>query len=428
MKLIQEYTVKVIVFMIVLTVLMEIGILILLYINSSQIFMVTYQQTVANAEIKSIEITKKLESHTSNIIMKYFTELKLIGKHALLLSGKKGKDYTKINKYSNIFNINDNQKEIIIAQKNYLINKDCLRKYFNEDRKIFDYFHKYEEDYSNIYEQNELLNELFSDKHQELNAISYYSPSKDKSSEELSIKFMISILKTIYIKRYIGKRMNMDYLRFLILHEDEIYIYPPEEYNHINLYNFQNIYPVSDCKYFSNNETHKFPLCVYNFITNKLTNGQDNFLTIIYENIFFDKVFSALCIKIPLIDQSIICIEIDFSSFYVSWNFNNPEKFEFGLISIFENDSIFLLYNSNKFPEFEFINYFNDTVPEKFIINPQKSLGTLSLFHFLYFNLIKTTKEHNEVKVNFTEIEQEYNNISNQILFEIKQYKEGINN
>ena len=115
-----------------------------------------------------------------------------------------------------------------------------------------------------------MLNELFSDKHQELNAISYYSPLKDKSNEELSIKFMISILKTIYIKRYIGKRMNMDYLRFLILHEDEIYIYPPEEFNHINLYNFQKIYPVSDCKYFSNNETHNFPLCVYNFITNKL--------------------------------------------------------------------------------------------------------------------------------------------------------------
>ena len=52
------------------------------------------------------------------------------------------------------------------------------------------------------------IKKLFSDNHTELNAISYYSPSKEKSNEELSIKFMISILKTIYIRRYIAKQQN----------------------------------------------------------------------------------------------------------------------------------------------------------------------------------------------------------------------------
>ena len=298
---------------------------------------------------------------------------------------------------------------------------------FNEQIKRFDYIQKFEEEFENIYEHNEILKKLFSDNHTELNAISYYSPSKEKSNEELSIKFMISILKTIYIRRYIGKRNNMDYLHFLILNKDEIYIYPPELYNNTDLYNIQNIYayPTSDCKYSSYNEIHQFPLCAYNFIKNNLKN--DNFLSIIYENMFFDKIISSLCIKIPLINQSIVCVEVDFSSFFNSWNFNNLEKFEFGIMSILENDSIFLLYNSYKLSLFDIENIYNDTVTEKYIINKEKN-EAFSLFHFLYYNLTKTVKEHPELNVNFTEIEKEYNNISNQIIIEIKKYKEGNNN
>ena len=126
MKLIQEYTLKVIIFMIVLSVLMEISILILLYINSAQIFMDVYQKTITKSEAKSIEITKKIENHTSNIIIKYFTDLKLIGKHALLLNGKNGKNYTKINNNSHIFNNNDKQKEIIVTNKNNLLNYNSI--------------------------------------------------------------------------------------------------------------------------------------------------------------------------------------------------------------------------------------------------------------------------------------------------------------
>ena len=118
MKLIQEYTIKVIIFMIVLSVIMEISILILLYINSAQIFIDVYQKTITRSEAKSIEITKKIDNLTSNIIIKYFTDLNLIGKHAVLLSGKNGKNYTKINNNSQIFNNNDEQKEIIIFSNN----------------------------------------------------------------------------------------------------------------------------------------------------------------------------------------------------------------------------------------------------------------------------------------------------------------------
>ena len=88
------------------------------YLRSNRIFISTYQETISNSEIKAIEITNKIQQHISNIFYKYLTDLLIIGKHALLLNGKKGQNYnTEINKESNVFNINNKQKEIINAKR-----------------------------------------------------------------------------------------------------------------------------------------------------------------------------------------------------------------------------------------------------------------------------------------------------------------------
>ena len=431
MKLIQEYTIKVIIFTIVLSFVMEIFLLCLLYIRANIIFKESYQQTILNSETKSIKITQKISNHISNVIIKYLTDLKLIGKHALLLNGKKDKNYTtEINKESTFFKNSYNQKHLVIATKEELFKVDSIKKMFNDLNQSFDYFHQYELEFERIYEHNQILNSLFSN-HPELNYISYYSPSKIESDYKLEIKFMMSIFKTIYIRRYIGKRANMDYLRFLILLKDELYIYPAESYNFINLYNFENIYPypISDCQFSSNNITQKFPLCIYNFITTKLMTDEDNFLSVVYEQIQLDKIFSALCIKIPLIknntNQAVACIEIDFSLIFGSSNFNDPEKFEFGMITVDDTSIIPLFYN-RKIGIDEFQEIFNDTVTEKFIIQRgNKSKEIFHLFHFLYYNLTIVAKEHPELKVNFTKIEEEYNIIITQIMDEIKIIKEN---
>ncbi len=64
---------------------------------------------------------------------------------------------------------------------------------------------KYEEEFKNISDINEIINNLLSNSHPELNALSYYSSSKNKTEEETSAKFLISVLKTVYINRYIKK-------------------------------------------------------------------------------------------------------------------------------------------------------------------------------------------------------------------------------
>ena len=432
MKLIQEYTFKVIIFIISLTIIMEISILALLYLRASQIFMTTYQQTITESETKLIEITKKIENHSSNIIIKYLTDLKLMGKHALLLNGKYGKNYsTEINKESNLFKINDKKKYIINAEREILNQKDYIRRMYNETEDIFDYLQKYEENFENITEQNIILKSLFSNSHQELNTISYYCPSRRESNNKLEIKFMISILKTIFVRRYIGKRANMDYIRFIILNNDEIYIYPPETFNSTNMYNFQNYcpYPYSDCIYSSNNKSQQFPLCVYNYITTKLMTSDDNYLSIIYEKIIYDKIYVDLCLKIPLIknnkNQAVACIELEFSSLFKSFNFHYPEKFEFGLITLDDYGTIIPLIYNRKFKNGELRNIYNDTVTEKYVINEYNNV--YYLFHYLYYNLTIIAKEHPELNINFTDIEEEYNIINNKILYEIKQLNEHNN-
>ena len=431
MKLIHEYTIKVIIFLMAMSVVMEVILLALLYIRSSQIFIKSYQQTILNTEEKSIEITQKIASHISFIIGKYLTDLKLIGKHALLLNGK-GKNYTtEMNKNLKFFNNNNNRKNMIYSTKEELFKNEDIKKYFNDFVQILDYFHQYEAEFENISDHNQILNSLFSNSHKELNYIGYYSPSKINSENKLEIKYMMTIFKTIYIRRYLGKRSSMDYIHFLIINKDEIYIYPPEDYTHINLYNFKNIYryPYSDCLYSSNNTNQQFPLCVYNYITNKLILDEDNHLTIVYELIMFDKIFAALCIKIPLINnydkKSLVCIDLELSSILSESNFNSPQKFEFGLMTIYEGRIIPLIYR-RKFQMGELQEIFNDTVNEKYIIEKMnKDKEILYLFHFLYYNLTKTAKEHPELKVNFTEIDEEYDIICAQITEEIKKFNKN---
>ncbi len=322
MKLIQEYTIKVIILIFAFLFIMESWILANVLIRSRSIYNKAYEGTLTKSKNKSIEITKKFGDLARRLILRYVTDLKLICKHALLLNGKNVyNSLNTINRESNFVNINDKQKEIIIAKTENLLEKEYMKKFYNKNGN-FDYILNYEEEFKNISDINKIINNLLSNSHPELNALSYYSSSKNKTEEETSAKFLISVLKTVYINRYIKKRANIDYARFIIINKDEIYIYLPEAYNKINLYDFNKIYmyPFSDCIYSSSNITQQFPLCVYNYIIKEIMNLEENYLSIFYESVYNDKIFLGLCLKIPFIknnpNQAILCLEIDFSTFF----------------------------------------------------------------------------------------------------------------
>ena len=202
MKLVHEFIIKIIIFIIVFVLIMEIGILLFLLSSSGSIFNNTYTQIMLNSKQKAIEITNKIQLFVKSLLVKETTDLKLICKHASLLNGKKlYNSKNVINKNSN-FIINSNKNKQIIYATTETLNKDeDLHKYFNKSSQIFDYYSFYEEEFKNMKDYNKLLKILLSDSHPELNKISYYSLTKNEVTQNISIKFIVSILKTIYIRR-----------------------------------------------------------------------------------------------------------------------------------------------------------------------------------------------------------------------------------
>ena len=414
MKLIQEYIIKIIIQIFAFTIAMEVLIMILLLYKSGNIFSNTYNQTIEKSELKSIEITKKLQTYITNLLTRYSTDLKLICKHALL--------YNKFKNSPSILTNSDKNKEIIYADFEELLRNKIMNKSFDESSKRFQYYSFYEEEFKN-FKKEQILNSLFSDSHSELNIISYYSISNDKITQNLAIKYLISILKTIFIRRYISKRANFDYVHFLILNKEEMYIYPPDSYNNTFLYNFPKIYipPESNCIYDSSNITQQFPLCVYDFLNKQMKNRDGNYITLIFESVFYEYIFAAMCLKIKIFqNEAFICLEFDLTKFFAGFNFDLPENLDFGILYLLNGSLIPLSYGRKSVYE-DIQNVFNDTVTQKYIINDE-SFPLFYLFHFLYYNLTKVAKEHPELNVNFSEIEEEYNIIQRKLMSEIEEY------
>ena len=427
MKIVQEYIIKVVVLMIVAIVVMESFISFLLAKRAKVIYKAVYQETILKSEKKSIEITKKLEEYSTNLLTRYMIDLKLICKHAQLLNGKKDYDESEvINEDSDI--LKNSKKKIFKATLEELNQTEEIKNFYSSKSKSYDYIEKYEEEFRNITFKNSILNRFFSNKHEELNSISYYNyeTNSDLSliSEEKqkSIKYIMSILKTIYLRRYVIKRKYMDYIRFFLINKNELFIYPPEVYNNTNIYFFQYSYPTGNCNFSIDVNTRQFPLCVYNYINNILLKPDLNYLIIIKEKIILQRNFAALCIKIPFLknqtEDPFICSELELSSIFNNADFEMPQKFEFGVFTFSNNTIVPLVYSQNDIYE-EIIATFNNT-DSKYKISSIKNSQTFSLYHFLYYNLTVTLKNHTELKLNWSDIDEEYEMILEKITTEIE--------
>ena len=426
MKLIQEYLIKIIILIFIFVIIIETLLIFLLLNRASKIFSTTYNETIAKTEQKTIEITEKIQKYTSNLLMRYYTDLKLIGKHSYLMIEKIS--YWPNNfKYLNL-NINNEQKDILFATLEELLRNNYTKNVYNYTTQTFEYSEKYEKEFTNTFNNNFLLKSLFSENHQELNTISYYSSSKNlsvlDSNVQIFTKYMINILKSIYIRRYLVKRKNMDYAHFIILYNDELYIYPPQPYNVISLYNFNNTYPFSNCYYDSDKNEQKFPLCAYNYIRSKIINPTDNYIAFINEKFHYEKIYAAICLKIFYVNvynySTILCVEINLSKFFDDAITNQPEKLEYGMIA-FQSQQIFPVFYNRKDLYEDIKATFNDTVSEKYRISENRRFAFFSLFHFFYYNLTKIAKEHPELNVNFTEIEEEFEGIYKKMASELEE-------
>ena len=435
MKLIQEYIIKIVILCVVAVIVIEGFIAFLLVIRARIIFDSIYKETMEKTEQKAIEITQKIEEYATNLLTRYMTDLKLIGKHALLLNGNQNStDDDVIDENSDILKNGKNNKRIVNATLEGLKADADVNKTFNKEKKIFDYISTYEDEFKDSNDKNNILNSLFSENHNELNCIGYYNYENNSTiltdEEEISIKYILSILKTIFIRRYIIKRVNMDYISFLIFNDREIFIYPPQPFNETNLYFFQHSYPTANCNFSVSNETQQFPQCIYNYTNNEFKKKYDNYLVIIKEKIDLQKNYAALCLKLPFLRNQTIdpffCSELEFSSIFNTANFDVPQKFEFGMFTFSNTTVIPLVYSKNDSYQ-KIIDIFNNTNDSKHKIEIIKNSQAFTLFHFLYYNLIGTLKEHSELIEEFEkiDIDKEYALISQKISSEIENYNKA---
>lgn len=390
--------------------------------------------------MKTTEFTENVEKYITNLFIIYINKLKLISKHTFLYNGKKNsKENEQINKNSKMF-FNKDLKSKILEAKTEEINKiKHFNKLFNTNTGQFEYFEYFQKILSNITDENEILNKLQKEENI-LNYISYHNnlgqTNIDNLDEETlkKLNYIIPIFKSIYLERFMAKKSLMDILRIYILNHNELILYPPEDYRRFNLILFRSLHPGANCL---NTDTN-FYSCVYDYIIKAMFN-QNHFVLIILEAIYYQTFISSFCIRIPFIkdnpDDSIICLEIDFEKIISSLNFYNAKNFNFGLYNPLEFDinlgngkyhhfkDIYIIGNTFKDAYNEFHKVFNsyETTPFNYVLDEYKPLKYYSLYHFMHLETTKIIKEHPELNLNVSKLEEEYEKIKDVI------FKESLN-
>ena len=105
MKLINEYTIKIIICIICFIAALECAVTFFIYYKSITIFRQVDEETLQKARKKTLELARHIKTFASNWVVTTITDLKLISKYTLLYYGKKSSNDEHI--------INKNSKPIL---------------------------------------------------------------------------------------------------------------------------------------------------------------------------------------------------------------------------------------------------------------------------------------------------------------------------
>ena len=276
MKLVKEILACPGIFLIISSIVIELLILLFVQLNFEKGYLLLFEPTKQIVIKNSNLSVNKYNEVLSDGLYRYLADLKTIGRHmaTFVLEGESKSN--SINKNSKFYKnyVNSLNKKIIYADFENIASTDYLKKYLKNGK--LDYVSNFEKEFSADTIHNSLIEILLNDeKHKEMNTISYYKYNGNinslTTSTRTSANYLISILKTIYIKRFLTKRELMDYLHIFLMLKDEFFIYPPDSVNNTFLYLFPN-YANTSCNYGSNNVDKEFPKCIYDYI--KLESNQ----------------------------------------------------------------------------------------------------------------------------------------------------------
>ena len=424
--------------LIIFTVATEILLLFFIEINYQKGYLILFEPTKEIAIQKTNITTIKFNEIISNGLYRYYADLKTIGKHmsSFLLEGNYNENYV-INKKSKFFKNYENSKNKYVFYQDFSILSENFEKYFDKKKNYFNYLEKYEEEFNDNSHPNDIIESLLNnEKHKELNSISYYKYKGNNNSLTLnsrtSANYLISILKTIFIKRYLTKRKEMDYLRINLMLKEEFYIYPPELYNNTYIYSFPK-FSNTTCNYNSDNnkvET-QFPNCIYNYIKTEEYQlisfrfpFNEPFFLQAYIN--FNFIVINFCMTINFVKKPDfknhtylphVCLEINLTRLLNSAGFENKEKVNIGVFAKYPStytNELLPVYFSN--PEsYELIKQvYSDKKFGKYQIKLDNSNSSFTLFHFLYLDIFANESCYTQNSVSMNFIFEEYRQIYNE--------------
>ena len=434
MKLFSNKLTKIkILFLIVFSIL-EVASFFIIYFSYKPLYTQVFNQSKEISIEKTRAITHTLSQIFELSFHRYVQDLKLIGKHMSFFSNNQINAESQY--YKNI--INNKDKHIYFATIENL--KNDFEKYYDDKQKKFLYMENYIKEYiENTTNSINIVNDLMNkEKHPELNAISYYKLNGDINDIENNLqkkaaaKYLISILKTNYINRLLVKESNLEIVRYYLLTEDELFIYPPEAYNNTLIY-----YTKEQINCLDN-----FPQCFYDYFIDFI------FYLIIFEKFYgyivpiipisnpeYEIIMNSICINIPFENEldiydftqnAIICMEINMTIILEKHMFKSKDSFNFFLVS-FVPEEIITLFTDKEIMYAQVKSIFNDTKFGEYSLDGSENFVSYkyyNLFQFLYLEILNESSLLKENGITIDYLIDEYENIKSKIFEKVFEFIE----
>ena len=296
-------------------------------------------------------------------------------------------------------------KKIISGKYEDIISNEILKNYFNKKTYSFNYIEKYNNLYQNVSNPNIIINSLFNNEsHNELNLISYYNLKKNIDDNTNIIgKYLISILKSLYIDNYFFKK-RLIYIRFILFHENECFIYPPDAYNNTESFIFTK----------SNLNSTNFPYSFFSYLNSFL---KDSYFFYTIKN----GEYLIICLSISYyfeIDFTMknnvgyICLELNIGNLFKSFIIEKKTKLE--VFTVTNEDLSIIHFDGRNIDNSILKNIFNSN----FVLYEFKENSKKTFFHLLYFDLLESYSKY----VNVNDILDEYKSIYNITINEIRKF------
>ena len=440
MKLINENLNQIKLILFIIIIIMELIALIIVINLYKPIYKKAIELTKNHTINKTISTIKILKDISLLHFYRQILDLKLAGKHMVFLGNEENESmYMKrSSKFFDNILASKNKKIVYGTMEKLKENIPTLyEKYYDEEKKRFDYFLKYYEDEVIKGPKSRIIYSLTNNKiHPELDMIAYYklrgeSDMPTDENRKRAAFYLISILKTNIIKRFITSGKNFDLLNYMLFVEDEVYIYPPEAFNNTHLYFISNMHQFN-CG--QGNAINTFPKCVYEFVKNNMHSEIPGFFfpQMFGSKIKFDQITMNFCMNIPfdkIFDlqtfsySPLLCYESNLTKLFLANTFEQKEEFEFifFLYGLQFAQDIVPIYNGKKEVYEEIKTVFKDQKFKEFSLSRDTQFFPyFSLFHFLYLDIFKDENCIKNLNVTIDDLINEYKEIANKISNQIE--------